>query len=248
MNAPHRIVAPWGLKHVVPLLKTHRVQLTEPGMAPAFSLNLHAVPLGASEFAVAMRDYPIVFLRRGRGSVLQAMAILGMKEGENLYVMPDGRWDRRTYIPAYVRRYPFHVDVTGAERTICVDPDAVADDGERLFDEAGTPLQHWIVFERLLNEYEDQLSRAHRLGDKLHELGVLAPFSLHADLSSGFSLSLDGMFRVDRERLAAIKPAAALRELVGSGAMESVYAHLLSQENFRRLLARRGFFARGPGA
>ncbi|HEY7758249.1 MAG TPA: SapC family protein, partial [Burkholderiales bacterium] len=61
-------------------------------------------------------------------------------------------------------------------------------------------------------------------------------------------LSLDGMFRVDRERLAAIKPAAALRELVGSGAMESVYAHLLSQENFRRLLSRRGFFARRPGA
>jgi hypothetical protein len=247
VNAPHRIIAPWGLKQVVPLLKTHRVQLTEPGMAPAFSLNLHAVPLGASEFGVAMRDYPIVFLRRARDGVHQAVAILGMKEGENLYVMPDGRWDRRTYIPAYIRRYPFHVEVTGAERTICVDPDAVADDGERLFDEAGAPLQHWIVFERLLNEYEDELARAHRLGDKLHALGVLAPFSLHADLSSGFSLSLDGMFRVDRGRLGALK-AAALRELIGSGAMESVYAHLLSQENFRRLLSRRGFFAKRPAS
>lgn len=237
------IVPPLGLDQVVPLLKTHRVQLTEPGMAPAFSLKLHAVPLGASEFAVAMRDYPIVFLRREHDGVHQAVAILGMKEGENLYVMPDGRWDRRTYIPAYIRRYPFHVAAAGAERSIWVDPAALKDDsGERLFDEAGTPLQHWIVFERLLNEYEDELARAHRLGGKLHGLGVLAPFSLHADLSSGFSLSLDGMYRVDRERLAAIDPAA-LREMIGTGEMESVYAHLLSQENFRRLLTRRGFFA-----
>ena len=236
------IVPPWGLEQVVPLLKSHRVQLTEPGMAPAFSLKLHAVPLGASEFAVAMRDYPIVFLRREHDGVHQAVAILGMKEGENLYVMPDGRWDRRTYIPAYIRRYPFHVEVAGGERSIWVDPGAVVDDGERLFDEAGAPLQHWIVFERLLNEYEDELARAHRLGGKLHSLGVLAPFSLHADLSSGFSLSLDGMYRVDRERLAALDPAA-LREMIGTGEMESVYAHLLSQENFRRLLTRRGFFA-----
>lgn len=237
------IVPPLGLDQVVPLLKTHRVQLTEPGMAPAFSLKLHAVPLGASEFAVAMRDYPIVFLRREHDGVHQAVAILGMKEGENLYVMPDGRWDRRTYIPAYIRRYPFHVAAAGAERSIWVDPAALKDDGgERLFDEAGTPLQHWIVFERLLNEYEDELARAHRLGGKLHGLGVLAPFSLHADLSSGFSLSLDGMYRVDRERLAALDPAA-LREMIGTGEMESVYAHLLSQENFRRLLTRRGFFA-----
>ena len=37
------------------------------------------------------------------------MAILGIQEGQNLFVMPDGRWDRRAYIPAYIRRYPFCV-------------------------------------------------------------------------------------------------------------------------------------------
>jgi hypothetical protein len=249
VNAPYTVTPPWGLKLVVPLLKTHRVRLTEPGMAPPFSVTLHAVPLGASEFGVAMRDYAIVFLRREHDGVLEPMAILGMKEGENLYVMPDGRWDRRTYIPAYVRRYPFHVDTSPSGRSICVDPHAVVQpdaadaQGERLFDEAGAPLQHWIVFERLLNEYEDELARSHRLGEKLQRLGVLSPFSLHADLSSGFSLSLDGMYRVDRDKLAALH-AAALRELIGGGEMESVYAHLLSQENFRRLLTRRGFFAK----
>ena len=60
MNAV--VTPPLGIKQVVPLAKTHRVQLVQPGMAPPFSLGLHAVPLGASEFALALRDYPIVFL------------------------------------------------------------------------------------------------------------------------------------------------------------------------------------------
>jgi hypothetical protein len=103
------VTPPLGIKLVVPLAKTHRVQLVQPGMAPPFSLGLHAVPLGASEFALALRDYPIVFLQQAADAPLEAVAILGMHEGQNLFVMPDGRWDRRTYIPAFIRRYPFSV-------------------------------------------------------------------------------------------------------------------------------------------
>jgi hypothetical protein len=251
VNAAY-ISPPWGHQQVIPLLKSQRVRLTESGMAPAFSLNLHAVPLGASEFAAALRDYPIVFRRREQDGGFEAMAILGMQEGQNLFVMPDGRWDRRTYMPVYVRRYPFcMVDVAGGsgsgERMICVDPQAVAPDGERMFDEAGVALPHWTVFERLLNEYQDELARAHRLGTTLHELQVLAPFSLRADLSSGFSLSLDGMYRVDRNKLGALD-AQPLRSLIAGGEMEWIYAHLMSQENFLRLMARRSFAVSRPAA
>jgi hypothetical protein len=236
----------------VPLIKTHRAELTESGMAPAFSLSMHAVPLGAAECCTAMRDYPIVFLKREPNGVFEAMAILGIQENQNLFVMPDGRWDRRTYIPAYIRRYPFSVTAmpgksgAAAERVICVDPHAVTENGAPLFDDTGAPLPLWYVIERLLNEYEDDLGRARRLGATLHKLGVLAPFSLRADLSSGFSLSLDGMYRVDRDKLAALD-APPLRDLIKQGEMEWVYAHLLSQENFLRLLARRGVFGARPG-
>jgi hypothetical protein len=251
VNAP-QITPPWGHKHAVPLLKTHRVRLTESGVAPGFSRGLHAMPLGAAEFSVALRDYPIVFLRREQDGALEAMAILGMREGQNLFVMPDGRWDRRTYLPAYIRRYPFCVVSTPTQsganhRLICVDPDAQADEGARLFDEKGAPLPVWVEIERLLNDYEDELARARQLGATLQRLGVLTPFSLHADLFSGFSLSLNDMYRVDRDKLGALD-ARALRELIARGEMELIYAHLLSQENFLRLLARRGLFSGRPAA
>jgi hypothetical protein len=242
-----QITLPWGYKQIVPLMKTHRVQLVESGMAPPFSLNLHAVPLGASEFACALRDYPIVFQQRNSDGGFEAVVILGIQEGQNLFVMPDGRWDRRTYIPAYIRRYPFCVHTVRHEsrpdeRMIYVDPWSLADNGARLFDDSGVPLPHWVVIDRLLNEYEDELARVNRLAAVLHGLGVLTPFSLQANLFGGFTLSLKDLYRVDRNKLAALD-VQPLRELIGSGDMELVYAHLLSQENFLRLMNRRSFFA-----
>jgi hypothetical protein len=50
------------------------------------------------------------------------------------------------------------------------------------------------------------------------------------------------MYRVDRGQLAALE-APPLRELIAQGDMDLVYAHLLSQENFLRLMNRRSFFA-----
>jgi len=245
-----QIAPPWGIKQVVPLLKSHRVRLTETGMAPQFSIGLHAVPLVASEFSVALRDYPVVFLRRPQDGAFEAMAILGIQEGQNMFVMPDGRWDRRTYIPAYIRRYPFSMAPApdgGTERTVCVDPQALSDNGARLFDDAGIPLPLWTEIRSLLNEYEDELARTRQLGATLRQLGVLAPFSLHADLASGFSLSLDGLHRVDRNKLAALD-VQALRRLIGNGEMDWIYAHLMAQDNFLRLLARRGMFAQRAAA
>lgn len=243
-----RITPPWGIKQIVPLLKSHRVRLTETGVAPQFSLTLHAVPLAASEFVVALRDYPIVFLRGAAEGAFDAMAILGVREGQNLFVMPDGRWDRRSYLPAYIRRYPFCMaPPNGTERMVCIDPQALSDGGVRLFDDAGSPLPLWTEVRSLLNEYEDELARTRQFVALLYRLDVLTPFSLHADLTGGFSLSLDNMYRVDRNKLAALDEKS-LRGLIGGDEMGWIYSHLIAQDNFLRLLARRPMFSRQAAA
>ena len=157
-NIPH------GYKRIVPLEKTFRLRLPETGEAPGFCRDLHAVPISASEFATAMRDYPIVFVCAGEFE-FSSMAILGMHTRQNLFVDGDGRWDRRTYMPAYVRRYPFcliaadEAAVGDAQRMVCVDPDAIDDKGgRRMFDEEGEALPHWNIIERMLHEYEDDLA------------------------------------------------------------------------------------------
>ena len=90
---------------VVPLtFATHRHSSVEIGRSFAFSSKINSVPLTAIEFREAQADYPIVFAGNKEG-VMPAV-ILGLREGENLYLSSDGKWDAR-YIPAFVRRYPF---------------------------------------------------------------------------------------------------------------------------------------------
>ena len=241
---------PHGYKRIVPLDKTFRLRLPEAGEAPRFCHTLHAIPISASEFPAAMRDYPIVFVRRAGEFEYTPMIILGLRERQNLFVMGDGKWDRRTYVPAYVRRYPFCLVATdqneasiGPERLICVDPDAIDEGtGRRMFDENGEPLPHWSIIERMLFEYEDDLTMSRDMCRLFSQLDLLEPFTLRAELVGGFSLAMENLYRINRPRLSELI-SGDLRDLVGKGYLDYLFAHLFSQENFHRLLARRSFFA-----
>ena len=63
------------------------------------------------------------------------LSVLGLQSMQNLFILTDGTWDRRVYLPAYVRRYPFcmaKVTLDGEaqkERIVCVEASAVQDGG-----------------------------------------------------------------------------------------------------------------------
>jgi SapC len=69
-----------------------------------YAKTVNSVPLLASEFDLASREYAIVF--SGQGNDMMPAALLGIRDNENLYVDDKGLWNAK-YIPAFVRRYPF---------------------------------------------------------------------------------------------------------------------------------------------
>ncbi|MEO8006946.1 MAG: SapC family protein, partial [Betaproteobacteria bacterium] len=192
-------------------------------------------------------DYPIVFVTGDGGKTFNAVLVLGMQVKQNLFILTDGRWDRRAYLPAYVRRYPFcmsRVTVDGEsqkERIVCVEESALHDSGEPLYDANGTSLTQWGVLEKLIFEYEQDLVRCESLCRLITEMKLLEPFTMKADVD-GFTMQLEGMHRVSRAALEEL-PAKEISRLISAGALEKIYSHLLSLDNFRRLLNRRSFFA-----
>ena len=60
--------------------------------------------------------------------------------------------------------------------------------------------------------------------------------------NQGEPLQLTGMYRVAEEKLAQLD-GAALKELAQKGVLGRIYAHLISLDNFRRLLDRRAALA-----
>src|SRR5262249_28595051 len=70
----------------------------------AFAASAQFVPLGLEEFEAAAPDSPIVF---PAGAEPVAVALLGLHQGHNSFVQQDGSWKPNTYVPAYVRTFPF---------------------------------------------------------------------------------------------------------------------------------------------
>src|SRR5262245_10609992 len=238
------IRSPYGYQKIIPLNKHHRVVLPEGGKLPLVFRNLTALPLSFTEFAVACRDYPIAFVSGDAGTNFLPMVVLGLENQQNLFVTQKGAWDAAVYLPAYVRRYPFcmtRVTVDGreqAERVACVEKRAVSDKGDALYDEAGEPLPVWAERRNLLFEYEADLVRCEEMSRVLAQLQLFEPFTMQAVPNEGNPVAMTGMHRVVEQKISEL-PADKLKELAQNGILSRVYAHLISLQNFARLLERR---------
>ena len=238
-----QINPPFGYEEIVPLYKDRKVALPVPGAIPQFCRRSNAVPISFSEFSAACHDYPLAFVTADGGKSFSPIAVLGMAAAENLFVR-DNHWDRSAYLPAYVRRYPFCMarvtldSVEQAERLICVEKAFVSDEGERMFDEAGAALPVWQPIEKLLREYETDIERVREMCGILADYRLLDPFTLQALPKHGAATNLAGMYRVEEGRLEFLN-ATQQRNLIRKGLMGRIYAHLISLENFTRLLDRK---------
>jgi len=244
---PSRIAPPFGYGEIVPLQKTHKVRLPVPREVPQFLHRANAVPISHTEFQPAAREYPIVFTSGDEGKSYAAVAVLGIAAGENLF-FADGAWAAGVYVPAYARRHPFCMaritlnKVEQQQRLICVESAALDEgSGEAMFDAQGRPSQRWSEIERLLTEYEADLERSRELCSVLADYGLLEPFAMQATLSKekgGGAMNLTGMHRVNEKNLENLN-AAQLKNLLRKGFLARIYLHLVSLENFARLLERK---------
>lgn len=244
-----QIAPPFGYTEVIPYLKNQKARLLAPGELPDFARRSNAIPISYTEFQPVARHYPIVFTSGDGASGFAPVAVLGLSTGENLFCT-EGRWAPGVYVPAYVRRYPFcmaRVNVNKVEqkdRLICIEKSHLAapsdDAGEALFDDKGTPSDKWKSLERLLGEYEADLERSREMCAILSDYALLEPFTMQATpkAEGAKPLQMTGMFRVAEKKIEDLN-SAQLKNLVRKGILPRIYLHLLSLENFARLLDRK---------
>jgi len=212
----------------------------EPQTDYGFAAHTNSVPLAAVEFPPAAMDYAIVFA--GKDAATQPVAILGLKNDNNLYLDAEGHWGAR-YIPAFVRRYPFVFSKSPEEDKfiLCIDEDYAgwnqSGRGQRIFDEHGKGTDFFDRMFKFVQDYQRQYQRTQALCGKLNELGLLDPMKAQFKLPSGKQAALTGFLAVNRDKLKAL-PADTLAELAKSDALELIYVHLQSMRNLGVLLTR----------
>ncbi len=225
-------------ERVVPLSEqVHAGLKVRPAANFAYAAAVNSVPLLASEFFECAREYPIVFAR-GQTGPLPAV-LLGLRDGENLFVDGAGKWAAR-YVPALVRRYPFvPANGPGGDLLVCIDeasPCFSTTDGEALFAD-GKPtaqLDHAIKF---LREFHQAAARTEALGRRIEELGLLRQADSVAQLNDGSQFRLNGLHVIDEAKLRALSKKA-IQELFANGSLGAIYAHLISLGNLSGLVDR----------
>ena len=82
----------------------------------------HAVPLTVTEFGPASLCFPIIFT----GTDYQPLAIMSIRQNENLFITDQGYFEFDTYVPAYIRRYPFVLanNDNQEQLVVCIDRNA----------------------------------------------------------------------------------------------------------------------------
>lgn len=215
-----------------------------------FAMNAHSVPLTGAEFGVAARDMVIIFAGADVATA-GPIALLGLRQNENLYVDADGQWVPNTYLPAFVRRYPFVLaekpaDQEGEDFTVFLDEHYEgfnASEGERLFKEDGTDSELLTKAVGFLGEFQQNITRTKWFMEQLVKHDLLEPRNIQLqkggkDAPAGSqSINLNGLFVVNEEKLRKLDETVA-HEFLQEGVFGWIYAHLLSLANIDHLIRR----------
>lgn len=203
-----------------------------------FAKATHAIPITVDEFVMAQRHYPIVFTEGAEGVPL---ALVGLKEGENLFIDERGFWAENTYVPAYVRRHPFMLARLTNDSdvlSLVFDDQAgiVAADGEnKLFDAEKQTTETTKSVMSFCEQFEQAIARTKSFMEELTKLDLLMEGQAQIQ-NPGMEqpATFAGFRMIDEKKLQNIRGDQA-RKMVQNGMLGLVYAHLFSLSNMRVL-------------
>jgi hypothetical protein len=203
-----------------------------------FAHDSTAVLIAGVEFVEAAKDYPIVFVR-GQDQQFRPVVLLGVREAENLFVDNAGHWSS-TYIPAFVRRYPFVLaeGVQPDQLVVCIDEKCAAlnsQSGQLLIDANGAlqPMMNDVM--QFLQNFQQEFARTEALTKQLDQLDLFVQQGARFDMAGGETFHLNDFYTIDEAKFNQIEDAQ-LPGLFRSGALGLAFLHFASMGNMRKLL------------
>jgi hypothetical protein len=201
-----------------------------------FAAKDSSAPLVVAEFAKACMAFPIAFVKSDDGYT--PVALLGLAQGQNVFVASNGRWIGG-YVPAAYRGYPFRLGKTEeGQRLLCVDEasgllassQSGLEKSEPFFDEDGTPSEAVKRVLGFLSQVDDNREATGTACDLLEVHKLIEPWVITLKTTSG-EQKVEGLFRIDEAALRGLK-SKAVSALHKENALMPAYCQLLSMQTF----------------
>lgn len=201
-----------------------------------FAAKVNAVPVTMIELPNIMQFYPIAF---SASSPATPLAILGLRDNENLYVNEKGEWLANTYIPAYIRRYPFIFakNDTGDRLTLCVDNvDGLLEKSKKnlLFNQDGEPSDLTKNALEFCRSYQGAAEQTEAFSASLESVNILMDRHAEIRLADNKVLTLSGFRQIDEAAYLKL-PEETILEWHKKQWTPFIYAHLFSVNNWQKL-------------
>ena len=189
-----------------------------------------------------------VLLNERSDEQYQAVALLGVEEGKNLYLNPDGRW-LGDYVPASLRGYPFNLlPGDNGEQVLCIDGNALTGEAgpNDLFDDNGDPTETVSAHLNFLNQCSTDRQRTQNAVDALQKAEVITPWPLEINRGEDESpLRVQGLYCIDEKALNSLS-GDTYAGLQGAP-MALAHAQLFSLNQRRQLIQRARYHANLKG-
>lgn len=207
-----------------------------------FAAAAHAVVLHTQEFRLAAAHYPIVFSDDAQAMPL---AVLGYRDGSNVFVDEEGNWAPGAYVPAYVRRYPFATGQGSKEDETILYVDSASDlvvdledaPGAQPFFVGDQPSERIKQAIEFCAAFQQQVPATTAFVNAVQEHNLLEAKEIKLELPGGGSQLLTGLRMIEEARFKALSDQVVL-DWRRQGWIDFVYWHWASLDNFARMLAR----------
>jgi hypothetical protein len=214
-----------------------------------FGHSVNQALLSPAEFEEAQREYPILFRRDEEGE-FQAIVLLGLDRGENVFLAAD-QWNAR-FIPAEVRRGPFFLrQVEDDSGTAALAPFIDLDDprvgqgeGEPLFLSLGGNAPYLDEVITALRIMQAWAAETRAMFSVFLEFDLIQPVNIQIQLADGMEYRIPEVFSVDAAQFSSLSPER-LKRLQASGFLPHAIFARSSLANVSRIIELRTAKANG---
>jgi hypothetical protein len=206
----------------------------------AFLRSAHAVPLTVSEFGTSAGSYPVIFV----GTDKTPVAVMGVNQGQNLFVEENGQIMPDKYVPAFVRRYPFVFagDDANDRLLLCVDREApmVSEKPDITFFEGSEPSKFTQDAIEFCKQFESQRRSTQEFIKMIEEFELFEQKTVaftprDANGNEGPQQKIADYWAVSEEKLTTLSPEKFI-QLRDNGALGAIYAHMVSLLNWPTII------------
>ncbi len=207
-----------------------------------FVADSHVVPLTVQEFGIASSSLPIIFAPDKK----TPLAVLGARAGLNSFVDEKGFWELDSYVPAFIRRYPFvfAADEGNQNFVVCIDEqaDMIGENPDLPLFVDGKPSDYANNAMQFLQDFERQRRATEEWCDIINKFDLFEEKSVTftpqgENGEAGEPIKIADYVAISEEKLNALDDAKFL-ELKNTGALAAIYAHLVSLLQWQKMVQR----------